>query len=69
MKIASVILVIFFFSLMAGCGNHMTRAETIAAVKECEDAGMGVVIYKGIGWDGSVGVARIDCEIKEEKRN
>ena len=50
---------------ISACGKrtHMTRAETIAAIKECEDAGLRAVIYRRIGWDGSI--TRIDCTVKE----
>lgn len=33
-------IIISFVLLISGCDKPMTRAEIIAAVKECEDAGM-----------------------------
>lgn len=41
---------------LGGCLKPMSRAEQIAAIKECREAGLGVRIVFG-EW----GVMRIDC--------
>lgn len=50
--------------LLTGCYYTLTDEQQMKAVKQCEDAGYGVSIYKA-GWDDAT--VRIECDFVKGK--
>jgi hypothetical protein len=50
--------------LLTGCYYPLTDEQKMKAVKQCEDAGYGVTVYK-TGWDDAT--VRIECDFAKGK--
>ena len=58
------LILIMTLLLLTGCYYPLTDEQKMKAVKQCEDAGYGVTVYK-TGWDDAT--VRIECDFAKGK--